>query len=246
MSGRDAAAPLLRPAPSMIRQLLRTTTVVATLVATASAAQAQVFNTTAPLTGSIAAPNTEAGGAYANLALAWNITQEGNLLRYTYTFSGFSGAGISHTIISLSPNCQQNFASCVSGVTVNGQTTTSGVEFGTFADGSGNPGFPTGDEEIFGVKINTPGSIDGVSPFTVSFLSTRAPVYGDFYVKGGSSDFAYNDGLLNHASNNTAIFIARPDTDFGGFSSVPEPSTYALMGTGLLGLAGIARRRRQS
>ncbi|MDF1502880.1 DVUA0089 family protein [Roseisolibacter sp. H3M3-2] len=46
------------------------------------------------------------------------------------------------------------------------------------------------------------------------------------------------------ANGNVTIRVESVDGTASATSTVPEPSTYALMGTGLLGLAGIARRRR--
>jgi hypothetical protein len=55
-------------------------------------------------------------------------------------------------------------------------------------------------------------------------------------------DYAFDATLLVKSAEGSA-------TDFavaGPVSTVPEPSTYALMGTGLLGLAVAARRRRSA
>ena len=95
---------------------------------------------------------------------------------------------------------------------------------------------------ISGVKINTSGDASG--NLVYSFLSDRAPVWGDIYLKGASTFFAYNVGLEteNRLSNDIGLFIARPDTQ--PMSTVPEPSTYALMATGLVGVVAAARRRR--
>jgi hypothetical protein len=207
-------------------------------------AGAQVLGTDAPYSGSRSgAASIDAGGNYtSNFGVTWNIAQEGDLLRYTYTFSGYGPPGISHAIVGLSDNCRESLMCVVAGsVRVNGSSTTD-YELGDFSGSQpSNPGLAS---TFYGVKINTPGSVDGVAGITFSFLSDRTPVYGDFYVKGGSSSYAQNDGLLagNRTSNDVALFIARPDTQ--GFNVIPEPSTYALMGTGLAGLLVASRRRR--
>ena len=71
--------------------------------------------------------------------------------------------------------------------------------------------------------LNTPGSaISGVN-FTTAGVSVNG--------NGQSSD-------LSHA---TLYSLNR-----GSMNVVPEPSTYALMATGMIGLVGFARRRRQA
>jgi PEP-CTERM motif len=85
---------------------------------------------------------------------------------------------------------------------------------------------------ITGVKFEFGGS----SPYTFSFDSNRAPVWGDIYIKGGSTSYAVNKGVTLHGSSmNTLDFVARPNG-----TAVPEPSSIVLVG--LCG-AGVAWRR---
>lgn len=45
---------------------------------------------------------------------------------------------------------------------------------------------------------------------------------------------------------NLAQFYVMDDVTFGGTSVVPEPSTWALLGTGLAGVLGVAARRKRA
>jgi hypothetical protein len=211
-----------------------------------SSQAAPVYDTTvapANYTGSRSTP-TEiiAGGDWSTGTVSWVITTGGvGDWTYTYTFSAdWDTPAISHFILDLSDNCTST-SGCVSNIDTD--FTVGKLEYGTFGPGSGNPGFPAGGS-ITGVKFD---DLEGDDIFEFTFDSTRAPVWGDFYIKGGSEGFAYNAGLTKHAtSEDIAEFIARPDTTDGGeVPEVPEPSTVLLMGGSLLAL-GYFRKRRNS
>lgn len=194
-----------------------------------------VYDTAAALSGTRTQADFVEGGNYAgdSLSVAWNITSLGSAgWRYNYTFTGFQMPGASHVVLDLSdnsltdPNVMTDIAASYD----------YSLEFGTFTGSQpSNPGLAG---PITGVKVNTenPGST-----FSFAFTSNRAPVWGDFYLKGGNDSFAYNNGLTLHATSmDVNDFIARPDT----LSAVPEPSSVVLVGLGALGLAGLRLRRR--
>jgi hypothetical protein len=203
--------------------------------------------------GSRSVPNNGLSGCgdYASaFTLSWNVGYNAGtqLYTYAYTFSGFTGNAVSHTIVELSAGCDQD-PTCVMNVMAGIGTPTTGIaqggagwEISTFGPSNGNPGIPG---TLYGLKINTPGTIDGAAGYTVSFESSHAPVYGDFYAKGGSDNYASNDNFLL-ASGDQMGYMVRPD-GVGGpppVTPTPEPASIALMATGLVALGGIARRRR--
>jgi hypothetical protein len=159
-------------------------------------------------------------------SLEWTITWlDTGLWLYEYTLANFFAPEVGHVILDLSSGCVPGNPGCVIGV-------PELLEFKTFGSAKSNPGFPNG-ASITGVKFD--GTDESLS--MVSFTSTHAPVYGDFYVKGGHDSFAYNAGLANHGSADRKDFIARPGT-----VTVPEPAVPLLLGCGLFCLA-VAHRR---
>lgn len=236
----------------MLRQLLRTTAAAAALTLAAAAPAAAQVNgaliadpyTGQYLTGTVTLLTSGSWGD--PYQVKWEVQQDAeqtDLLRYTYTFlgAGYTAPSISHTIIQLTSGCT---VACASGAEYNGQegSVEGGAQIGTqTSTGNGNSWDQALGWSFYGVKFDQ--SVAGTVT-TLSFLSTQLPVWGNIYLKGGRDSYAYNSGLTGEGTD----FIARPDGQTfgggGGGSVVPEPSTYLLLGSGLLGLAGIARRRR--
>ncbi|MBL8699003.1 MAG: hypothetical protein JNK67_11560 [Alphaproteobacteria bacterium] len=192
--------------------------------------------------------------------ISWTITAfNATTYRYTYTFSSSAQQTISHLILDLSTNCT-SVGSCFSSFSYNGVAMADAqLVFGTYAGGPSNPNL---DGSIQGVKFNRPESAAGTSEFTISFLSDRVAVWGDFYTKGGngtSNGFSiYNTGVNEHGTSESIYdYIAVPDTVTactapGGCTGgapdpsgdpVPVPGMAGLFALGVAGLIGVRRRR---
>lgn len=228
-------------------RILKTVAAAAILLG-ASTAQAQVRGDLLNFDGSlitgtrtVTAGEVVEVGSWNNLSVSWAIQydEQMSLVKYVYTFTGFAAPSTSHLIMGLSATClNAETQTCVQNASVTGGS-YNGSEFGSFGTGPGNPGMPDG---IDGIKFDNFVD-DGANGFVLTFWSTQAPMWGDMYLKGGSDTYAYNIGLANDASG-FANYIATPDTERFTTNTVPEPSTYVLMGTGLLALGFASRRRR--
>ena len=191
--------------------------------------------TTFPGEGLVGTHEWDNGG----FVIQWEISfdDDTDLFAYQYTFldddSPVLNPALSHWIFEVSPNFTANDISGAN-FTIEGP--------GTFDENSsnGNPGIPG---SIFGIKADTgTEDVDGV----YTFLSTRAPMWGDFYAKdGGGTDpatavFAYNVGFGTDPAAGTTDFtnwIRVPDTTGGGGQGdAPEPAMVLLLGGALLAL----------
>jgi hypothetical protein len=178
--------------------------------------------------------------------ISWSVTNEDTTYssypwKYTYTF-GLSGnqSGLSHLILETSSNFT---ASDITGLTGASVGSTSGI--GSQRVQSGNTGMP---EDVYGIRFDP--LTTSPSSITVTFWSTRAPVWGDFYAKDGRTNYAYNYNNTNGVekgfttsdvdptaapSNDSVDYhILRPDT-------VPEPAAIGLI---LLGSWLLSKKRR--
>jgi hypothetical protein len=194
------------------------------------------------LTGSITtASNTLIGNAAweTDTALSWVVdnTTNAGFWTYTYTFTN-DLKDLSHAIIEVS----ENFT--VDNIVDN--LTTGGYEGpDNYGSGMDNPGIPG---TMWGVKWNT-SSTTGTTIWTI--VTDRAPMWGDFYAKDGKDGienvYAYNskfgmdtDALISNG--NAGGWVLVPDTATG---VIPEPGTFMLLGTGLLGLIVYSWRRKK-
>jgi hypothetical protein len=195
---------------------------------------------------------TEAAGELVTLdnwigdgiSISWEITFDGSLYTYEWTLDGWSGPanGLSHTDFAVSDGRPDTVLFTEANVYPGSDPILGPEELN-----SGTHGAPS---DMYGIRFDFGGDDP---PVTYTLVTDRAPIWGSFAAKAGADSGAYNVGwgiwgdYLADTSIPAFVFdelewIPVPDSQG---RVVPEPSTIALAGLGILGLGlGALRKLR--
>jgi hypothetical protein len=218
---------LHRAARSRVLKLLIVSLVLAGISSATSITMPATVTITSP--GGLTGTEQWASGA----SLTSKVTYDNGLYNYEYTWSE-PDKDISHIIIEL---CFGTGLDVIDTSLIGDGIDA--ITFDTYTSsshGGSNPGLAG---SIFGFKIDFG---DGVKTTTFNFTTHFAPMLGDVYAKDGRAGGPGGGGYVY--ANGSGIYVPSCDTCPPDMGEVPEPSTMALMGVGLLG-AGILRLRRK-
>ena len=216
----------------MLRTVLRTgAALAAALVVAAPSAHAQTYSFI-----------TSVGTQPTNVGTI-TLTQNGssvNVLVDLLSGYGFLNTGGPHTPFAFNISGSETGLSAVF-TSPSAGTYPSGT-FSLNAAGGANTPYGT-----YGVAIdNTAGNGSGNAYFgDLAFTLTRTGGLSttDFVANGDG--YYFSADLTNGQNTGAQAWAVRTTTGGGAGSVVPEPSTYVLLASGMVGLVGVARRRKQ-
>lgn len=183
-------------------------------------------------------------GTWFPISVSWTVSKLVNgLWHYDYTVATYQ-KDLSHLIIECSATFDEE---CIFNAQVNGTNWMVDVDY--YAKGSsGNPGIP---DDINGIKFDATSGTD----IHVTFDSSRAPVWGDIYLKDGAGNVAWNgdsqgltgftypdtDPVVPVTNGTISNHIIVPDTVD---DIVPEPAGMLALGAGIMSLLGFVIRKK--